>query len=1108
MDEFDSDSNVRESDPNSNSPPETTGDDQIEKKTKKTRKEKKVKKSKSKVKEGKEEEKDQSKVRENEEPDFLGDKLLVPTERNPPTMKPFVLFTESWSKDAKSIQDANSNPDYIPKFQRILDTVDNPKQKDLMVHIKDVMESELYEWDTFPLALPQSAFSNLTPEQKKALFNLFQVPSNDELDALAKDEHGNFKKLSKEQLQQVRKSGKFDVPSVAFAGKNHVWQLSGLLLKGTENINSTLLDNFATAASHFVIQIPDRLWRDSPINILNGIISIGMTFYDLCNLVIGLPQTIPKYPDSMVIDFNKRYLLQECKKKSENILVTKDGLEIHLYFWDQKLRTEMETVLRTIESRCVERWSIDKYTFASECEKKLNKKDMTEAEVAQKIHDMCCEEQNKRIFDAVRNSKELESVQPGLSKELFKYYKAKLIYDAEVTRLFEEREKKRNALVTSLMKQNPIRGRINQWVNRKVDEEMSVFDKKNVLVAESRAHEEFHKDDELQEYSYLLGRHLEYEPKLAAKDLEMLKKEKQPEQTITWKVRIWRPSKWKITKREDYSGFVTYSLDKTETVSLPSSWFGWRILMHFIRFYVWMNNVLFWLIAGNMWSGPLSIRALFKSEPFYPDMMVDQSTGVLVASRHPEILTFPYRISALWKSAKESRDSFEATPDSGFIGKSVSRIFNIIWNWFFKALIGSFLVILGQPLLTFLNLIVTLILILTSIVWVPMGIYLHSLFCIFIYNYDAHNFRMVGVPWLPVLFIVIWTFLVKGILRPIAALFLAILVHPLVAFFVFLFAVIRAFARHFYDAFIFGVVVKPRSRIPARNTFLARRVEGPGLSYTLFQQIAPEEALVALQITLEMTELDIYTKQISSEIDVPSEKFKSFMDSIFGPFGARMQNGTQFYARVTKQAGELQDRLTNMKNDRLKDLPKLPRNSQIRQTSADLKETISRGQVLVEEWFTMRVFPTMNENSIRNFWLGFDLRENNWVELTKKLLARSFSADFLQPFEDVDKSLKLQVDRLNVKKFIRMIERAQPRNPLDTISAILFDNNSIVLRNNITVVTTYVMLVNRSDPFLPLESKIFDQLFRRRKNGKDSKAKMEKMGSYGTFKDEDVLELM
>jgi hypothetical protein len=48
------------------------------------------------------------------------------------------------------------------------------------------------------------------------------------------------------------------------------------------------------------------------------------------------------------------------------------------------------------------------------------------------------------------------------------------------------------------------------------------------------------------------------------------------------------------------------------------------------------------------------------------------------------------------------------------------------------------------------------------------------------------------------------------------------------------------------------------------------------------------------------------------------------------------------------------------------------------------------------------------------------------------------------------------------------------------------------------------MLVNRSDPFLPLESKIFDQLFRRRKNGKDSKAKTEKMGSYGTFKDEDV----
>lgn len=48
----------------------------------------------------------------------------------------------------------------------------------------------------------------------------------------------------------------------------------------------------------------------------------------------------------------------------------------------------------------------------------------------------------------------------------------------------------------------------------------------------------------------------------------------------------------------------------------------------------------------------------------------------------------------------------------------------------------------------------------------------------------------------------------------------------------------------------YGVVVKTRSRIPAYNSFLARRVEGPGLSYTLFQQISTDEALVSLQVRL------------------------------------------------------------------------------------------------------------------------------------------------------------------------------------------------------------------------------------------------------------------
>lgn len=77
------------------------------------------------------------------------------------------------------------------------------------------------------------------------------------------------------------------------------------------------------------------------------------------------------------------------------------------------------------------------------------------------------------------------------------------------------------------------------------------------------------------------------------------------------------------------------------------------------------------------------------------------------------------------------------------------------------------------------------------------------------------------------------------------------------------------------------------------------------------------------------------------------------------------------------------------------------RSGNIRQTSAgfgvlkvrshylvDLKETLSRGQVLVEEWFQKRVFPSLNESEIRAFWLQVNIQQDNWIELTKNLLGK------------------------------------------------------------------------------------------------------------------------
>jgi hypothetical protein len=47
---------------------------------------------------------------------------------------------------------------------------------------------------------------------------------------------------------------------------------------------------------------------------------------------------------------------------------------------------------------------------------------------------------------------------------------------------------------------------------------------------------------------------------------------------------------------------------------------------------------------------------------------------------------------------------------------------------------------------------------------------------------------------------------------------------------------------------MFYLIIRWRARVPAQNSFAARRIHGPGLSRQAFFQIDPDLALVALQV--------------------------------------------------------------------------------------------------------------------------------------------------------------------------------------------------------------------------------------------------------------------
>ena len=102
----------------------------------------------------------------------------------------------------------------------------------------------MYTWKKIPITFPDSISGLTDPNNQiskdhKILNNLFILPTFDELDEIAIDQNGRTKRLSKEQLESIKKSGEFEVDSLHFPGKKHKWVLAKWLQDGYVNQNKT-----------------------------------------------------------------------------------------------------------------------------------------------------------------------------------------------------------------------------------------------------------------------------------------------------------------------------------------------------------------------------------------------------------------------------------------------------------------------------------------------------------------------------------------------------------------------------------------------------------------------------------------------------------------------------------------------------------------------------------------------------------------------------------------------------------------------------------------------------------------------------------------------------
>ncbi|KAL1473617.1 hypothetical protein MTO96_038575, partial [Rhipicephalus appendiculatus] len=367
------------------------------------------------------------------------------------------------------------------------------------------------------------------------------------------------------------------------------------------------------------------------------------------------------------------------------------------------------------------------------------------------------------------------------------------------------------------------------------------------------------------------------------------------------------------------------------------------------------------------------------------------------------------RLLSLWRHISKSRTDFESQPDSGFVGKGLSRQVNRAWNYLVKGLVGTVLLVLVFPVLS-------LVVCLTSPwqrswhpLWMPCVMLAFHLLMVLAYDFDSPSPERNRICVLGEA--ILWQGLVLGLLQPIAAAIIALVLCPIAAGFILLVAVFRWAAVRCWDALLFHGVIKRRARVPVGDSWMVTRVAGPGLSQDHLYQINPEQALTAFLAKVELEQLSIYGQQTEQQILEPLKAYDQFVEQCFSPFASTL-------ARDKSPYRDLEAELNNMVSALKAEVDKRKRELQLglgvgcrqrtRMTAAGLHSALVAGSSLAQHLLPQ--LPSAH-------WQDRGLEEKDWLGLAAQLYSETFSPEFLVPLLEDDVAFTLQVVDVDLTKY-------------------------------------------------------------------------------------------
>eukprot|EP01117_Protostelium_nocturnum_P016860 TRINITY_DN6757_c0_g1_i2.p1 TRINITY_DN6757_c0_g1~~TRINITY_DN6757_c0_g1_i2.p1 ORF type:complete len:1125 (-),score=277.54 TRINITY_DN6757_c0_g1_i2:24-3398(-) len=861
------------------------------------------------------------------------------------------------------------------------------------------------------------------------LKSLFKEPASfNEVEVITMDQStGRQRKLNRKQHKQVAEDATFTEPSIQFPTYEYKWKLSKFLQEGFAESKRILYKSYSSAVADWIQYIPNRLGRSW--SVWRAIVSFFMIFFDLLDFFIGMRHMMRKEFGHFEINDAKEKFIKErleiIDEDRHQYRIKATGKEIDLTLYNNTARREgVYKVLREIVEEIRTRFHNNYASIVDDIIQSKTTVDTSKEQVSKIVTE---ELQRMSEEDFLKQVQEkLPRAFPDLNVNLvIREYKSSKFND----KLDLEYDKRREEFLNMDKEgeEHPILIQISSWRNKVFDRKLKKWNQKNENSLE-RDRIQFYRENNFHEQLFVAETVLEFESTVGKSMRDTLEKERIPTTSIGVKIPIWAHKN--MRPRKTGSGdYVNWHLEKTDKVMVTTRYPFWRWTLFFVHFWFLFKSLV-GLLLHQMYC---NVRSLFASEIFFPDITVDPRTGTVIPDVYSKRVPFSHRVGDMVRNIASSRAEFENKANYGLLDRSVQRPFNVIWNYGFKGF-GIFVYCIVRPLLTLLNVLVTILLVASSPLWIFFFTFVWKLFNLFIYDsyFPFYEVRWYNsfFPLFELLFVRVFWFTLVQLLSCLA---MVVLIHPLHSILWFFFGTLRFLLRRFYDNLCQVTVIK-KAKIPRNDTFLCRMIAGPGLASQFYFRTHPDIAILALQARIDSMAMGLYKSKAVSDIMSPGNNVRDWVRNTFGNLGMGIDNSHPLFTAINKRESDLKNELEEkvMMDEReigVKNKP--PAHSEIKLAEQELLITLEGGAKLLEDFMPNLEKWTNKQNQV---WIDHSVLPGNYKQLASNLFGEIFGHGFLDPLEEADATFSIEVDHINAKKYLKMVTSASFRDDLEKVT--------------------------------------------------------------------------